>query len=72
MRINCCNGCVPPKRNPYCHCEGNCPEWEAAREKHDKDKAEVDRKKAVQNGLIAQALRRADRANKARNHKKGR
>ena len=37
MGINCCNGCVPPKRNPYCH--GTCPEYEKAKAKHDKDKA---------------------------------
>ena len=37
MGINCCNGCVPPKRNPYCHI--SCPEYLA-------DKAENERRKA--------------------------
>ena len=71
MAIKCCNGCVPPKRNPYCHCEGNCPEWEAAKAKHDMEKAEDDRRKAIQRGLIAQALRRVDRAQKERKRKEG-
>ena len=39
MAIKCCNGCVPPKRNPYCH--GSCPEYLA-------EKAEYDRLMAIE------------------------
>ena len=38
--IQCCKGCVPPKRNPYCH--SNCPEYIAEKEAYDKRKAEYD------------------------------
>ena len=39
MSIKCCNGCVPPKRNPYCH--GSCQEYMA-------EKAEYDRLMAIE------------------------
>lgn len=70
MRYECCRWCVPPKRNPYCH--GSCPEYAEARAKHDEDNAAVNQAKAVKGGLIAQALRGVNRAEKARKNSKGR
>ena len=72
MGINCCNGCVPPKRTPTCKFDGTCDKYAIAKAKYDMVKAEADRKKAVIGGITAQVLRRVDRANKARNHQKGR
>ena len=35
--FECCHYCVAPKR--YAGCSGKCPEYKAAREKYDADKA---------------------------------
>ena len=71
MAIKCCNGCVPPKRTPYCHCKGNCPEWEAEKEKHDAEKDAADKKKSIECGLTSQVFKRVDRAEKTRRKTKG-
>lgn len=70
--IYCCNGCVPPKRNPWCHIEGNCPEYTAEKAEHDAQKAVADQKRDVQNGLNGQTMNGVYRAYKARTHAKGR
>ena len=62
MAIKCCNGCVPPKRTPWCHCSGNCPEHDAQKAQHEKERAEIVRKRDVQYGLTAQTYRSVDRA----------
>lgn len=36
-RIDCCNGCVAPKRYPGCH--ASCPEYKAERAELDADNA---------------------------------
>ncbi len=69
VAIKCCNGCVPPKRNPWCH--GTCPEYADEKAQNDMEKAAANRKKEIECGLIAQTLKGVDRAYKARKHKKG-
>lgn len=64
---NCCHGCVPPKRNPYCHTY--CPEYAAQSaanaERRDKRNAEI----AVSIRLTQQrgeAVKKATRKNQRR------
>lgn len=67
MSINCCKGCVPPKRNPWCH--GCCPEYLKEKAQHDEKKAEEDRRKRIEHGLNSQCVEGIYRANKARRQK---
>lgn len=67
--IDCCRGCIAPKRHPGCH--GSCPEYIKERAAYDAKKTAYDRQREIEYGLTAQALRRSERAKKARNHKKG-
>ena len=69
MAIYCCRGCVAPKRHPGCH--DHCPEYLAERAEHDKLKAAADKKKAINDGLTAQAMAGVNRAQKIRKHMKG-
>lgn len=69
MAITCCNGCVPPKRNPHCH--STCPEYKEQKAKHDEEKAEYFKKSEVDAGLVAQTMKGVHRAYKARKKKKG-
>lgn len=52
MTIFSCKGCVPPTRYPGCHSE--CPKYLEEKAKHDALKAEYDRKKAVDSGIMCQ------------------
>ena len=70
MAIKCCNGCVPPKRNEYCHAV--CPEYKAEKEKHEAERAAINRKKAIEGGLTAQELKRSERVEKTQKHAKWR
>lgn len=49
MAIQCCKGCVPPRRNPYCH--SNCPEYIAEKEDYDKKMAEFKKKEDVSRAI---------------------
>lgn len=69
MGIDCCRFCVPPRRTPTCKFDGTCDRYMKAKEAHDRKKAEADRKRSIDGGLTAQALRRVRRAEKARNKK---
>ena len=68
MAISCCRGCVPPKRNPYCH--GNCPEYVKEKAAYEARKAEVDKENFVRCGVLSQRLESSYRAMK-RCRKKG-
>lgn len=68
MAIKCCYGCVPPKRNPWCH--STCPEYAEQKEKHDKETAAEREKKRIEYGLNSQYASSVIRATKA-NRKKG-
>jgi hypothetical protein len=63
MAIKCCYGCVPPKRNPYCH--STCQEYIAEKAEHEKIKAKHDRENDITGAIMA------DRSNKVYNALKG-
>ena len=62
--IKCCNGCVPPKRNPYCH--STCPEYTEQKEKHDKEREIEFQKKVTSSNLEGQKIDAIDKAKKKR------
>lgn len=68
MAITCCNGCVPPKRNPYCH--GTCPEYLKEKAEYDQKKAEQDRERDARCGLLRQKYEKVFNAYKKRRNKK--
>lgn len=67
--IYSCKGCVAPKRHPGCH--STCPEYLADKERHDKEKADADKKKMVEAGLTSQTFVGVNRAHKAQRRMKG-
>ena len=70
MAINCCWGCVAPKRHPGCH--DHCPEYKAEKAKYEFEKAIRDQKKAIADGLTSQSISGVYKAKKALKHRKGR
>lgn len=70
MGIKCCNGCVPPKRNPYCH--GTCPDYIREKAENDAKRDEDFKKRSIKNGLIVQterAVRNAKRGKRKKGEK---
>ena len=66
MAIKCCHNCVAPKRHTACW--GHCPEYLAEKEHHEKQKAQDDQQRRVNNEIY---LQRTDRIVKAiRNHRR--
>jgi hypothetical protein len=65
--INCCYGCVAPKRFPGCH--GTCPEYLAEKEEHDRIKAQRDRERDITGAIVGDQMRKVYRAMKNRRHK---
>lgn len=63
--IDCCNGCVPPKRTPTCKFDGTCNRYAEARAKYDEEKAVRDQQKAVHIGLVSQNIRGLEKFKKA-------
>lgn len=41
MAIDCCNGCVPPKRTPTCKFDGSCNIYAEAKAKHDAEMEQI-------------------------------
>ena len=68
MAINCCYGCVAPKRNPYCH--SYCLEYIAEKAEHDKLKAEIDREREVSGAILSERGNKVYNAMKNRMNKK--
>lgn len=66
-KINCCNGCVPPKRNPYCH--GSCPEYAEEKAENDRQKAIEYEKKQISRGLYEQRQNAVEKAWKGQRKK---
>ena len=62
--IKCCKGCIAPKRHPGCH--DHCPEYIEEKEQHEKEKALMRQKDAVNHGLCQQTFYVVNRANKRR------
>lgn len=52
MAINCCNGCVPPKRYPGC--KAHCTDYMIDNAFHQAEKAERSKKVAIECGLYQQ------------------
>lgn len=69
MSIKCCNGCVPPKRNPYCH--ATCEEYLREKEIHDAKMAEDYKRRYIKNGLICETERAVRVASKGKRNKGG-
>lgn len=67
MSINCCNGCVPPKRHTACW--GSCPEYAQQKAKHEMEKAEINKRKAIQDDIYRQRINNIDKALKKRRKK---
>ena len=55
MKIECCHGCVPPKRHTACW--GHCPEYAKAREEYEARKVAYYGDSVVNQGLIEQRTR---------------
>ena len=64
MAIKCCNGCVPPKRNPTCH--GSCPDYIKEKAVNDALLAEENRKRSIKQGLKDETFRAVQRATKGK------
>lgn len=62
--MNCCHGCVQPKRKPGCH--DHCPEYIEERAEYDRIKEAENRIKAVRHGIYMQKCEGIARA--ARKH----
>ena len=67
--IRCCYGCVAPKRYPGCH--GRCPEYLEEKAQDDREKAEINRRKRVNDGLIQEKYAGLKKAYKAHRRAKG-
>ena len=70
MAINCCNGCVPPKRTPTCKFDGTCNKYAEAKKKHDAERTETERRNSIERALNEHHAKVAYRIKKAR-HEKG-
>ena len=70
MAINCCNGCVPPKRTPTCKFDGTCNLYAEAKEKHDQDMAAQRKKRDIEAGFRNHACDCIHRLRKIKRKKK--
>ena len=68
MAIKCCNGCVPPKRNPYCH--GSCPEYLAEKAEYDRLMAADAEKRMIGNAIYSNRSVKVNNAMRRRRNKK--
>ena len=68
MAITCCNGCVPPKRNPYCHT--NCPEYLSEKERYEKRRDEYKKQSDITNAINSSRRDKVYKAMKDRRNKK--
>lgn len=62
--IQCCNGCVPPKRTPTCH--ATCPEYAKEKAKHELERELQYKQRDVDSNIYAQRSRSVQRARRAR------
>ncbi len=69
-KIDCCHGCVPPKKTPTCKFDGTCNKYAEAKEKYEKERLEDLRKRDIQAGLRSQVMDSMERAYKARRRKR--
>ena len=70
MAINCCYGCVPPKRTPTCKFDGTCHLYAEEKAEHDRLKAKNDLEKSINIGICMARGEKVYKAMKDRRHKK--
>ena len=70
MAIKCCKGCVPPKKNGYCHTY--CVEYIQEKAEHDRQRTIELQKRNTEAGLDAQTMARVNKICKAKRKSKGR
>lgn len=70
MAIKCCKGCVPPRKNGYCHTY--CEEYIQEKAEHDRQRAIELQKRDVEAGLAWQACNGIYRAKKIQRKMRGR
>ena len=68
MAIECCRGCVAPKRHPGCH--GHCPEYIAERAEYEKRKAEYNKEQDISIAICRSRGEKVYKAMKDRRNKK--
>ena len=68
MAIKCCKGCVPPKKNGYCHTY--CEEYIQEKAEHDRQRAIDLQKRDVEAGLRNQVCDGIYRSRKTQRKKK--
>ena len=64
MAINCCNGCVAPKRYPGCH--DHCEEYIREKEAHNQRKAELDQGQQISAAIYSARANKVERAMRKR------
>ena len=69
MSIQCCKGCLPPKRTPYCKFDGTCNKYQEAKALHDAENAQIDKAKSIYSGLYQQTGDHVAKANKRKGKK---
>lgn len=65
MAINCCYGCVPPKRTPTCKFDGTCNKYAEANEKHQAEREALRKHLDARDSIYQQkqaGIRRAARS----------
>ena len=65
-KIDCCNGCKPPKRNAYCHAK--CSEYKKQRAELDAKNAEQNAQKKTDCDIFCQKQDGTDRANRRKRY----
>lgn len=68
MAINCCNGCVPPKRTGDCHV--TCPDYIIDSTFHNVEKAQENEKREVGNAIYSNRSVKVNNAMRRRRNKK--
>lgn len=66
--INCCRGCVAPKRHKACW--GSCPEYLAEKAEYDRLKGEYDKKERIVGAIMGDNREKMYRALKHRRNKR--
>ena len=60
--INCCNGCVPPKRHIGCH--ATCEDYISEKKKHEKKLKEIRRRKKEDAAYLDSIIKNINRSNR--------
>lgn len=74
MAIQCCKGCVPPKRHTACW--DHCPEYQKEKAEYEARKAAEDKKRHTDQAIYAHRSKAVEKAlkhrrNSRRNYRRG-